>query len=190
MGETWSPRGQGALRPSFQDEQKDREDSHVETFQIRRSSLSIQDAATLQWGAELESCWEECQRPTDGLSKSQGMNGDLFFSLLGVVQTHCRYINGCHKQEEEICDLPWDWTNFLLVSVSGVLAATLNSGRLYCIDWKMITWYCFDDVSYWFDQKWCVPQFIKKTKVKHHDSRGSPAMFSDQPTTWTAGSVN
>ena len=53
--------------PSFQDEQKDREDSHVETFQIRRSSLSIQDAATLQWGAELESCWEECQRPTDGL---------------------------------------------------------------------------------------------------------------------------
>ena len=123
-------------------------------------------------------------------SKIQGMNGDLFFSLLGVVQTHCRYINGCHKQEEEICDLPWDWTNFLLVSVSGVLAATLNSGRLYCIDWKMITWYCFDDVSYWFDQKWCVPQFIKKTKVKHHDSRGSPAMFSDQPTTWTAGSVN
>ena len=89
-------------------------------------------------------------------SKIQGMNGDLFFSLLGVVQTHCRYINGCHKQEE-IRDLPWDWTNFLLPSICiwGV-GSNLNSGRLYCIDWKMITWYCFDDASYWFDQKWCV----------------------------------
>ena len=102
-------------------------------------------------------------------SKIQGMNGDLFFSLLGVVQTHCRYINGCHKQEE-IRDLPWDWTNFLLPSICiwGV-GSNLNSGRLYCIDWKMITWYCFDDASYWFDQKWCVcvcvPQFTANGKT-------------------------
>lgn len=62
---TTGQRGQSGVREFHlraEDEQKDREDSHVETFQIRRSSLSIQDAATLQWGAELESCWEECQR--------------------------------------------------------------------------------------------------------------------------------
>eukprot|EP00435_Cladocopium_sp_Y103_P054976 s143_g18.t1 len=44
-----------------EEEQKAGED-HLEVFQIRRSSLNIQDAATLQWGAELESCWEEYQR--------------------------------------------------------------------------------------------------------------------------------
>ena len=168
MGETWSPRGQGARsRPSFQEEQKDREDSHVETFQIRRSSLSIQDAATLQWGAELESCWEECQRPMGWSSKIQGMNGDLFFSLLGVVQTHCRYIlNGCHKQEE-IRDLPWDWTNFLLLSICiwGVGSnPEFRQAVLYRLkgDYLILFWWCF--ILVW-PKMVCVPQFVANGKT-------------------------
>lgn len=36
--------------------------AHVEAFGIRKLSLSIQDAASLQWEAELEGCWEEYQR--------------------------------------------------------------------------------------------------------------------------------
>lgn len=80
-------------------------------------------------------------------SKIQGMNGDLFFSLLGVVQTHCRYINGCHKQEE-IRDLPWDWTNFLLPSICiwGVGSnPEFRQAVLYRLkdDYLILFWWCF-----------------------------------------------
>ena len=79
--------------------------AHVEAFGIRRLSLSIQDAASLQWEAELEECWEEYQRrpPVDFQSSREFVQiGDDLEVLLKIDEHTRRSIyDTCHQSINE-----------------------------------------------------------------------------------------